>query len=107
MTQRRGTAPELSTVAMNPENSAKEAFASAAHRSAGSFELVLGPVIMALLGLLLDGVFGTRPLLTVLFTIWGALGAGVSIYFRYRHQYAAATAEARPAGDATTGEAPR
>jgi F0F1-type ATP synthase assembly protein I len=78
---------------MTTDNSASPALTDAAHRSAGSFELVLGPVIMALLGLLLDGVFGTRPLLTVLFTIWGALGAGVSIYFRYRHQFANATAE--------------
>lgn len=76
---------------MTTENSASPALTDAAHRSAGSFELVLGPVIMALLGLLLDGVFGTRPLLTVLFTIWGALGAGISIYFRYRHQFATAT----------------
>lgn len=78
---------------MTTENSASPALTDAAHRSAGSFELVLGPVIMALLGLLLDGVFGTRPLLTLLFTIWGAFGAGMSIYFRYRHQFAAATAE--------------
>ncbi|MCB1270409.1 MAG: AtpZ/AtpI family protein [Microthrixaceae bacterium] len=77
---------------MTSDTSASEALAQAAHRSAGSFELVLGPVLMALVGLLLDGVFGTRPLLTVLFTIWGALGAGVSIYFRYRHQYATVTA---------------
>lgn len=78
---------------MTTENSVSPALTDAAHRSAGSFELVLGPVIMALFGLLLDGAFGTRPLLTVLFTIWGALGAGVSIYFRYRHQFAAVTAE--------------
>ncbi len=80
---------------MTTENSAARALTDAAHRSAGSFELVLGPVIMALIGLVLDGVLGTRPLLTVLLTLWGALGAAVSIYFRYRHQMRSV---ARPAG---------
>lgn len=78
---------------MTTEKPASAALTDAAHRSAGSFELVLGPVVMALIGLLLDGIFGTRPLLTVVFTIWGALGAGASIYFQYRRQFATATAE--------------
>ena len=53
---------------MTTENS-PTTLTDAAHRSSGSFELVLGPVMMALLGLLLDGVFGTKPVLTIVFTI--------------------------------------
>ncbi|MCZ7631159.1 MAG: AtpZ/AtpI family protein [Microthrixaceae bacterium] len=87
-----GPVPELRRFRMTTDNPVSPALTDAAHRSAGSFELVLGPVVMALVGLLLDGAFGTRPLLTVLFTIWGALGAGASIYFRYRRQYATVTA---------------
>ncbi|MFV0317151.1 MAG: AtpZ/AtpI family protein [Microthrixaceae bacterium] len=73
---------------MTTDTPATPALTEAANRSSGSFELVLGPVLMALLGLALDGVFGTRPILTVTLTIWGALGAGVAIYYRYRHQAA-------------------
>jgi len=68
------------------------ALSNAAQRSSGSFELVLGPVLMALLGLLVDSWAGTRPLFTLLFTVWGAIGAAASIYFRYRHQIATTTA---------------
>lgn len=60
----------------------------AANRSSGSFELVLGPVLMALLGLVVDRWLGTAPWCVVLFTVWGAVGAAVSLYYRYRHQIA-------------------
>ena len=61
---------------------------SAAHRSTASFELVLGPVLMAILGLLLDRWLGTTPLFILLFTLWGAAGAAIGIYYRYRQQIA-------------------
>jgi F0F1-type ATP synthase assembly protein I len=61
---------------------------SAANRSAGSFELVLGPVLMALIGLAIDKALGTTPLFILLFTFWGAAGAAVGIYYRYRRQMA-------------------
>ena len=84
---------------MSTQTPSTTALNTAAQRSAGSFELVLGPVLMALLGLLVDGWAGTRPLFTILFTVWGAVGAAVSIYFRYRHQ-SAADLEARRARSA-------
>lgn len=80
---------------MTTENSAAPKLTDAANRSTGSFELVLGPVIMALIGLLLDGVFGTRPILTIVLTIWGALGASVAIFYRYRRQVAGVGGDAR------------
>ncbi|MCB0951222.1 MAG: AtpZ/AtpI family protein [Microthrixaceae bacterium] len=89
---------------MTTENS-PTTLTDAAHRSSGSFELVLGPVMMALLGLLLDGVFGTKPVLTIVFTVWGALGATVAIYYRYRHQVATVST-ARDGGSAPMGRRP-
>lgn len=73
---------------MTTDRSTPPPLTDAANRSSGSFELVLGPVLMALLGLLVDRWLGTAPLFVVLFTLWGAAGAGISIYFRYRHQIA-------------------
>lgn len=71
---------------MTSENPSTPAFTDAARKSTGSFELVLGPVLMALVGLLLDRWLGTAPLFILLFTVWGAAGAFVSLYFRYREQ---------------------
>jgi len=59
-----------------------------ATHATGSFELVLGPVLMALLGLLVDSWLGTRPVFILTLTVWGALGAGVSIWVRYRRRMA-------------------
>lgn len=57
-------------------------------QSSGSYELVLSAVILGLLGLLLDRWLGITPVLTIVFTLLGFVGAGVSIYYRYRHQIA-------------------
>ncbi len=56
------------------------------NRSAGSFELVFAPVIMALVGLWLDRTFDTLPMFTVGLAVFGAAGAGVSLYFSYHRQ---------------------
>ncbi len=72
-----------------PEDSASQpVLTNAANRSSGSFELVLGPVVMALIGLAIDKALGTTPLFILLFTLWGAVGAAASIYYRYRRQMA-------------------
>lgn len=55
-------------------------------QSSGSYELVLSAVVLGLLGLLLDRWLGTTPMFTIVLTILGFVGAGVSIYYRYRHQ---------------------
>lgn len=57
-------------------------------RSSGSFELVLSPVLLALLGLALDRWVGTVPLFTVAFAVIGFAGAAVSLYFRYQFEMA-------------------
>jgi F0F1-type ATP synthase assembly protein I len=58
------------------------------NRSHGSFELALAPVILGLLGLLLDRALGTVPVFLVLFTVIGFAGAGVKIYYTYRYEMA-------------------
>lgn len=58
------------------------------HRSHGSFELALAPVILGLLGLLLDRALGTVPVFLVLFTVLGFAGAGVKIFYTYRYEMA-------------------
>jgi F0F1-type ATP synthase assembly protein I len=58
------------------------------HRSSGSFELVLGPLLMALVGFGLDRWIGLTPLLTVTFAMAGLVGACVNLYYGYRRQMA-------------------
>ena len=69
-----------------PDDGSQTELTRSLHRSAGSFELVFAPVIMALIGLWLDRMFGTTPAFTVGLAIFGALGAGASMYFSYHRQ---------------------
>ena len=55
------------------------------HRSSGSFELVMSPLLLGLLGLWVDHRVGTAPLFTILFAIAGIAGAAVKLYYGYRH----------------------
>jgi F0F1-type ATP synthase assembly protein I len=56
------------------------------HRSTGSFELVLSPLLLGLVGLVLDRWLGTTPLLIVILAIVGLIGACVNLYYGYKHQ---------------------
>jgi F0F1-type ATP synthase assembly protein I len=71
------------------------------HSSHGSFELVLSPVILALLGLWLDrSVLDTTPVLTIVCAVLGFVGAAVKLYYGYRAkmaEHAAAVPVSRPA----------
>lgn len=58
------------------------------HRSTGSFELVLGPLLMALIGFFLDRWLGTLPWLTVSLGVFGLVGACVNLYYRYQLEMA-------------------
>lgn len=58
------------------------------HRSTGSFELVLGPLLMALIGFFLDRWLGTLPWLTVTLGVLGLVGACVNLYYRYQLEMA-------------------
>ena len=56
------------------------------HRSTGSYELVLSPLVLALLALLVDRWLGTTPILTILAAVIGLTGAVVKLYYGYAHE---------------------
>lgn len=53
-------------------------------RSSGSYELVLSPLLLALLGYGIDRWLGTVPVITVLFAVIGLAGACVKLYYGYK-----------------------
>ncbi|MFM7069373.1 MAG: AtpZ/AtpI family protein [Actinomycetes bacterium] len=76
------------------------------HRSHGSFELAVAPVVMALIGLAVDRWLGTTPLLTVLFALLGVAGSTVKVIYVYKAEMAAEAAES-PWGRAAAGQVDR
>ena len=64
------------------------------HRSHGSFELALAPVLMALIGLWLDKTFQTLPLFTIVFAVVGVLGSTIKVFYVYKAQMAEEAADA-------------
>lgn len=54
------------------------------NQSHGSFELVLAPVILALIGLAIDRWLGIAPVLTIVFAIAGLLGTFAKLFYSYR-----------------------
>ncbi|MBU6329398.1 MAG: AtpZ/AtpI family protein [Acidobacteria bacterium] len=53
-------------------------------RATGGYELAVSPLLLGLIGFGLDHLFGTTPLLTVLFAVVGLAGVVTKIYFQYR-----------------------
>ena len=58
------------------------------HSSSGSYDLVLSGVLFGLLVLALYRWLGTTPWCMVGATLFGFVGATLSIYYRYRHDIA-------------------
>ena len=54
------------------------------NQSHGSFELVLAPVILALVGLGLDRWIGTVPVFTIVLAVAGMVGSWAKQYYSYR-----------------------
>jgi len=55
----------------------------------GSFELVLSPLILAMIGFWLDrSVLHTTPWMTVTFALLGLVGATIKLYYTYRFKMA-------------------
>ena len=63
------------------------------HRSAGSFELLLGPLLFGVLGLWLDARAGTCPFITIGLVLFAIAGAFCKQYYGFRHAMAQAAAE--------------
>jgi F0F1-type ATP synthase assembly protein I len=56
-----------------------------ANATHGSFELVLSPIVLALIGLWLDhSVLHSTPVCTIVFAVVGLAGAVVKLYYGYR-----------------------
>jgi hypothetical protein len=53
-----------------------------------SYEFVVSPVVLALLGLWLDRTVGTTPVFCVIGAVLGLVGATISIYYGYRNRMA-------------------
>jgi len=73
------------------------------HRSHGSFELAMAPVLMALIGLWLDKTFGTVPLFTIALAVVGVVGSTIKVIYVYKAQMEAETSDApwnRPVAEA-------
>ena len=49
-----------------------------------ALSLVVGPVVFAFVGFLLDRALGTGPVFLVALGIFGFLGAVLALYFRYQ-----------------------
>ncbi len=60
----------------------------ALHRSHGSFELVMSPVLLALGGQGIDRILGSTPWITVIAAILGFGGAAIKIYYQYGYAMA-------------------
>ena len=73
--------------------SAQRDLHNAFRRSSGGFDLVLGPVLMALLGLWIDSAADTRPLFTLLLFAAGAVGAVLKVYYEFQRGMEAGQAE--------------
>lgn len=67
------------------DTSQRREFTQQMGKSSGSYELVLSPVLFALLGYLIDHWLGTVPVFTVVFAVVALLGVTVKIYFSYKH----------------------
>ena len=73
------------------EQAAKKVHASAKVRDDGlsqAFEFAAGPVVMGLIGWLVDLAAGTAPLFLIVFAVFGVIGSFVSFYYRYQAQTA-------------------
>ena len=96
-----------STQHRNENGADNTAIADAMWRGHGGWEMALSPVIFALGGWYLDGVFGTEPVLIVVGAVVGLVGSVVNQYFQYKHRMAVATEERRARRlESTAGFAP-
>ena len=53
-----------------------------------AFEFAAGPVVMGLIGWLVDLAAGTGPFFLIVFAVFGVIGSFVSFYYRYQAQTA-------------------
>ena len=54
-----------------------------------AFEFAAGPVVLGVIGWLIDRSSGTSPLFLIVFAVFGVIASFVSFYYRYQAQIAA------------------
>jgi hypothetical protein len=92
------------------ERSQGRDFTQQMNRTSGSYELVLAPALLVLLGYLADGWLGTRPVLTWIAVFFAVVGAAVKVvvmvrmYGREMDELDAQGAWARKPGGAPAAE---
>lgn len=62
-------------------------------RSSGSYELVFGALLFAVVGLGIDYLLGTRPLFLTIFALFGFLATALSLYRQYQYRMNIVSAE--------------
>lgn len=69
------------------------------NQSHGSFELVVSPLVLGLLGWWIDGRAGTGPWLAIALATLGVVGAAIKVFYEYRERMAAVAADAQAAAE--------
>lgn len=67
-----------------PSNSRSTQFTESAIRSTGGYELVFSAILLGLLGYGLDRWFETGPFFVIALSVFGFLGAAISLYYRFK-----------------------
>ena len=80
------------------------ALSDAMWRGNGGWEITVTPVLIGVLGLVLDGYVGTRPLFTILGALIGLFGAVANQYYRYTNRMNVAAEERSAAHQAKFGD---
>jgi F0F1-type ATP synthase assembly protein I len=72
--------------------------------SHGSFELVVSPIVLGLLGRWIDGKVGSGPWVMIGLAVFGVVGAFTKLYLEYRFRMAAAAEADRAARAASAAD---
>ncbi len=67
-----------------PSNSRPTQLTETVLHSTGAYELVFSALLLGLIGYGLDRWFGTQPIFVVTLSVLGFIGAGFSLYYRYK-----------------------
>jgi F0F1-type ATP synthase assembly protein I len=67
------------------ERSQGREFTQQLNQTSGSYELVLAPAVLVLLGYLADGWLGTRPVLTWIAVFFAVVGAAIKVVLMVRN----------------------
>lgn len=66
------------------EDAQRGDFSKYMRRGSGSYELVLSPMLLALVGWFIDRWLGTGPVFVTIFAVVGFAGACVKLYYGYK-----------------------